>query len=81
MTKPVKLFWDFRGPHAAATASHFLEHLKEYPLDPWEGRYGLESPAEGHTAVFLIVPEEAVKSLKHALKPHRGIYLEAPEEP
>ena len=76
MARNVKLIWDFRGPAAEATAAHFLEHLKEYPMDSWGPEYGSESLGPAHSTAYMVVPEGAIASVRDALKPHRGLYID-----
>ncbi len=77
--RKLKLIWDFKGPDGLKTAEHHAIHLKEYLtannyLEPLSG---FEAHNEFHAIAFIIVPEDEMKPLRDALKPHRGqIYSE-----
>jgi hypothetical protein len=75
MTEPSKLLWDFFGPHAERTASHFRTHLEqfltEHQLAPLPT--GLESAGQGHQAVYCEVSGPAQDTLKKALRPNRAL--------
>lgn len=72
--RKLKLIWDFRGPDALKIAEHHEKHLKEYisseklniPLT------GFERLSDSHSIAFLVVDENQMKSIRDALKPHRG---------
>lgn len=75
----LKLIWDFRGPHAEKTAEHHEIHLKDYikaerlNLDIT----GFQPLSDMHAIAFMVVPENLMKPIRNALKPHRGqIYQE-----
>lgn len=78
MERTVKLIWDFRGPDAPATAAHFLHHLQAYPLEGLDPETGTENAGPSHSIAYMIVPESAIRTLRDALKPHRGVYVESP---
>ncbi len=65
--------WDFFGPEARPTASHFLVHLEEFlereGLEA-EGT-GLASAEEGHHAAWLRISETHEAALIRALRPQR----------
>ena len=72
--RKLKLIWDFRGPDALKIAEHHEKHLKEYisseklniPIT------GFERLSDSHSIAFLVVDENQMKSIRDALKPHRG---------
>jgi hypothetical protein len=68
-----KLLWDFFGPHALRTATHFQTHLQEFL-----SRHNLanvathvESAGQGHQAVSCSVDAEVAQTLQAALRPNR----------
>lgn len=76
--RDLKLIWDFRGPNALKTAEHHEIHLKEYiQLNKLDIKItGCNSISDMHAIAFLVVPEDKMKPLRDALKPHRGqVYL------
>lgn len=72
--RKLKLIWDFRGPLAQKTAEHHLIHLKEYvDLNKLNITVtGVETLSEMHSIAYLVVDEPEMKSIRDALKPHRG---------
>jgi hypothetical protein len=69
---PKKLLWDFFGPHAERTASHFRTHLEQFlSQHALSSTTGLESAGEGHQAVFCLAEGSAFDSLKASLRPNR----------
>lgn len=72
--RKLKLIWDFRGPESAKIAEHHLIHLKEYieieKLDVY--LTGVETLNPMHSLAYLVVDESKMKSIRDALKPHRG---------
>ena len=70
----LKLIWDFRGPDALKTAQHHEIHLKDYikikELDLT--KTGFESLNELHAIAYMVIPENEMKPIRDALKPHRG---------
>ncbi|PNQ72259.1 hypothetical protein C1T31_13120 [Hanstruepera neustonica] len=70
----IKLIWDFRGPNSIQTASHHAIHLKEYvAIEKLElGITGYEVISEMHSIAYLVVNETDMKTVRDALKPHRG---------
>jgi hypothetical protein len=66
-------YWDFFGPRAEGTASHFLQHLREFlkknecPDMPT----GLCSEGAGHQAVFCSPPAEFEAAIERSLRPRR----------
>jgi hypothetical protein len=69
----VTYLWDFFGPHAAKTALHFDEHLRQFlakhELSGCET--GTESSGEGHAAAYCTAPAEACPAIERALRPRR----------
>lgn len=70
----IKFIWDFRGPNGEQIAEHHLIHLKEFILKEQLDIqiFGLEAINDMHHAAFMVVPETLMKTLRDALKPHRG---------
>ena len=66
-------YWDFFGPNAERTASHFEEHLKQFlATNALAGcETGLESAGAGHFAAFCVAPVEAGQGIERALRPRR----------
>jgi len=72
--KLLKLIWDFRGPDALKIAEHHEIHLKDY-IKTEELNIditGFQSVSEIHAIAFMVVPENVMKPIRDALKPHRG---------
>ena len=72
--KLLKLIWDFRGPDALKIAEHHEIHLKDY-IKTKELNIditGFQSVSEIHAIAFMVVPENVMKPIRDALKPHRG---------
>ncbi|PWH81489.1 hypothetical protein DIS18_14500 [Algibacter marinivivus] len=72
--RKLKLIWDFHGPNANKIAEHHEIHLKEYiELEKLNIKItGFEYLNELHSIAFLVVSEDKMKSIRDALKPHRG---------
>ena len=74
MERYIKLIWDFRGPAAAKTAEHHEKHLAEYiaieSLEP--DITGHRHLSDMHSTAFMVVTEDRMKSVRDALRPHRG---------
>jgi hypothetical protein len=70
-----KYLWDYFGPRALGTATHFEIHLKEFLMqNRIEGcTTGLESSGEGHHAVFCLVPELSCSVIERSLRPKRAL--------
>ena len=66
-------FWDFFGPNAQGTATHFEKHLREFlTKNAVEGCVtGTESEGEGHLAAFCVAPALAHDIIQRALRPKR----------
>lgn len=73
--RKIKLIWDFRGPNALKIAEHHEIHLKEYISFQNLNIYftGFEALTELHAIAYMVVKESDMKSLRDALKPHRGL--------
>jgi uncharacterized protein len=69
----VTFLWDFFGPNALGTATHFEKHLREFlQKNALEGcSTGTESEGEGHMAAFCITPPAAVEMVEKSLRPKR----------
>ncbi|MFD2550441.1 hypothetical protein ACFSQP_01305 [Bizionia sediminis] len=79
--RDLKLIWDFRGPDALKIAEHHEIHLKEYiqnhKLDL--NITGYQAENDMHAIAYLVVPENEMKPIRDALKPHRGqVYTPEP---
>ncbi|WP_340203352.1 hypothetical protein [Ascidiimonas sp. W6] len=73
MTK-IKLIWDFRGPNAKNTAKHHLAHLEDYFKIEKIHHEHLEQKLlnDMHAIACVVVNEPDVRTVRDALKPHRG---------
>jgi len=69
----VTFYWDFFGPNATGTATHFEKHLQQFlQKNAVAGcETGTESAGEGHLGVFCVTPSAAVEIVEQALKPKR----------
>jgi len=75
MTTSTKTYyWDFFGGQAERTASHFLNHLRDFldrnqlgdcALDLW-------SAGSGHHAVRCVAPLTAQNPIERSLRPNRS---------
>lgn len=77
--RDLKLIWDFRGPDALKIAEHHEIHLKEYIQNQKLDLKitGFQSENDMHAIAYLVVPEDIMKPIRDALKPHRGqLYTE-----
>lgn len=72
--RKLKLIWDFKGPDGIKIAEHHAIHLKEFVIaENYDGiSTGFEALDEFHAIAFLITPEDLMKPIRDALKPHRG---------
>ena len=72
--RQLKLIWDFRGPDSQKIAEHHEIHLKDYiKSENLDLKItGTEVINHGHTIAFLVVAEDKMKSIRDALRPHRG---------
>jgi hypothetical protein len=76
-TAPRTYFWDFFGPRAQPTASHFKRHLQGFL-----NQHGIAdlplvdaSTAPSHHAVGVTVPPEHWELIEKALRPKRFLPL------
>jgi Mn-containing catalase len=71
----MKLLWDFFGPHAERTASHFKTHLEQFlSQHALTGlTTGLESAGDGHKAAYCVAQGDALEKLKASLRPNRAL--------
>ena len=79
----IKVFyWDYFGPNAQGTASHFKRHLDEFlELHNLGGCVtGETTHAEGHWCAFCAAPEPAHDTLTQVLRPRREASLEEHEK-
>ncbi|MFD2565470.1 hypothetical protein [Aquimarina rubra] len=78
MERKLKLIWDFRGPAASKTATHHEIHLKEYiTLEKLSTNItGHQDINEMHSIAFMVVTDSEMKTVRDALKPHRGQLFE-----
>ncbi|WP_378176811.1 hypothetical protein [Aquimarina sp. SS2-1] len=78
MERKLKLIWDFRGPAASKTAEHHEIHLKEYiTLEKLSINItGHQNVNEMHSIAFMVVTDSEMKTVRDALKPHRGQLFE-----
>ncbi len=74
MERKLKLIWDFRGPSASKTAQHHEIHLKEYiSLEKLSITItGCQNINDMHSIAYMVVIDSEMKSVRDALKPHRG---------
>ncbi|WP_298313141.1 hypothetical protein [uncultured Aquimarina sp.] len=74
MERKLKLIWDFRGPAASKTAEHHEIHLKEYIISEKLSMNitGYQDINEMHSIAFMVVADSEMKTIRDALKPHRG---------
>ena len=75
MTEPASrtYFWDFFGPRAHPTATHFKRHLQNFLTQHGIADLPLveASSAPGHHAVGVTAPPEHWELLQKALRPKR----------
>lgn len=66
-------FWDFFGPRAEGTATHFVVHLDEFlAREGLDGcTTGRVSQGRGHHAATCRAPERHWPALERALRPKR----------
>jgi len=74
LERKLKLIWDFKGPVADKTAAHHEIHLKEYCISENTSLNitGVEHINTMHSIAFIVVTDEEMKTVRDALKPHRG---------
>ncbi len=78
MERKLKLIWDFRGPVASKTAQHHEIHLKDYiAIEKLSIKItGHQDLSEVHSIAYMVVTDSEMKSVRDALKPHRGMLYE-----
>ncbi len=74
MERKLKLIWDFRGPAASMTAKHHEIHLKEYLKAQKLSIQitGCQNFSDMHSIAYIVVTDSEMKTVRDALKPHRG---------
>ncbi len=74
MERKLKLIWDFKGPAAGKTAQHHEIHLKEYiEIQKLSLKItGYQDFSDMHSIAYMVVTDSEMKSVRDALKPHRG---------
>ncbi len=74
----IKLIWDFRGADAEQIAIHHVKHLKEYASanNLNEHATGVEKKSPLYSLAYIVVPKEHMRTVRDALKPHRGEYVD-----
>ena len=74
MNRKLKLIWDFRGEASKKTAEHHCIHLKEFALIEKLHFYEIDFSviSQMHAIAFIVVDEIDMKTIRDALKPHRG---------
>ncbi|TSE06065.1 MULTISPECIES: hypothetical protein [Aquimarina] len=74
MERKLKLIWDFRGSTASKTAQHHEIHLKEYiSLEKISLNItGCQELNDMHSIAYMVVTDSEMKTVRDALKPHRG---------
>lgn len=74
-------YWDFYGPRAEGTATHFAEHLREFlrKHDLAGCKVDTISEADGHHAARCFAPEATWATIEHSLRPRRA-ELEPPAD-
>ncbi|WP_203257264.1 hypothetical protein [Hyunsoonleella ulvae] len=72
--RQIKLIWDFRGPDALKIAEHHEIHLKDFikAQHLTLNITGVQTISSLHAVAFMVVSDEEMKSVRDALKPHRG---------
>ncbi len=72
--RKLKLIWDFRGTTAEKIAEHHCIHLNEYASATGLNvtGTGTETLNELHSIAYMVIDETDLKSVRDALKPHRG---------
>ena len=72
--RKLKLIWDFRGPDAHKIAEHHEIHLKEFIAikNTNLNITGTNQLTNLHSIAYMVVTDDEMKSVRDALKPHRG---------
>jgi hypothetical protein len=68
-------YWDFFGPHAERTATHFKAHLEQFlEKNALSGcETGVASERAGHFAAFCRTPAAIESALVQSLRPQRAL--------
>ena len=78
MGRKIKLIWDFFGEDGLKTAEHHAIHLKEFAtkerIESFE--IGVEEPSDSQSMAFIVVAEENMITVRDALRPKRGQWVE-----
>ena len=74
MSKYIKLIWDFRGPDAAMTSKHHVEHLNEFieKNNLAKSFADMDQLDSNYSIAFMVVENEKMPFVRDRLKPHRG---------
>lgn len=71
----ITLYWDFFGPHADGTATHFRRHVDEFLVR--EGIEGCETGVggqrDGHREAWCRAPEAVAETVGRALRARRVV--------
>ncbi len=75
MSDARRYLWDFFGPDAQATASHFERHLADRlgQLGVAALATGVASEGQGHVAAFCVVVSENYALVEKTLRPQRAL--------
>lgn len=68
-------YWDFFGPRAEGTATHFVRHVTEFLERNEVGGCTVDtlSEGEGHHAARCLAPEAAWSVIEQSLRPKRAV--------
>ena len=81
MTQYCRVFWDYYGPSAEATARHFAHHLEDLiqrdSLADTVLQCDIEIYHDTHAAAYCDATYETGKKLAQALKSKRSILLDS----
>lgn len=76
--RTIRMIWDFRGAESKPIAEHHAIHLdefaKKHSIAPVQ--IGIIEITEFHTIAHIDVLEENLLTVRDALKPHRGEWIE-----
>lgn len=74
----VRLIWDFRGPDAQKTAEHHAIHLREFFERENFGKLTVDCKdlTNEHHIAYAEVPMTHMISIRDALRPNRGEYVD-----
>ncbi|MEQ8908186.1 MAG: hypothetical protein RIC95_03270 [Vicingaceae bacterium] len=77
MQKKAKLIWEFFGEDGLETAKHHAIHLEEFAQKEQIQHYGCgTSEKDNLSEAFLIVEQKDMITVRDALKPKRGEWVE-----